>query len=391
MLICVLCLLSGRLALAQTITVSAPTSSTETFQADKPPKDLLPGEDADTRIVGGVVPADSAKTISVTWDTARSTLTVKGIYPISVFANITIRLPDNATQNLKDHENGHSTLMTEEYNRVANTITTTAFRGFIGTEFIGTGGTDAERRDNAFAQAKSAYATRLNNAYQGIYSRIMELNNKYDILTDHAKNPDVNSAQGMTLAKQERDRALQAGNGARQPGPQGPKAGAVDPPSVTYQPDTQDLVFTLDNALTKVTIGGITTNADALVSAGAQVSIAPMKIVGVQEDGTVLFDPSEMTINASNSSVLHGYLLDPVYMPSSVPGFTGMIQAYLDIPPSFTGEGIENTIGSDFLSSLQSILDDPTIASVPTFWFFTDHPLFAGTSQPIELYSTGAM
>jgi hypothetical protein len=78
-------------------------------------------------------------------------------------------------------------------------------------------------------------------------------------------------------------------------------------------------------------------------------------------------------------------------MQSSVPGFGGMIQAYLDIPPLFTGEGIENTIGSTFLSSFQSVLDDASIISRPTFWFFTDQMLFAGSSQAIVLSSTGEM
>lgn len=382
-------LLAAMPAAAQTINVAPPTVTTERFPADHPPDNLPPEENGDAGLSivtdGGVLSAPK-------WDSSTSTLTITEIGPVSVMGSITIRLPDNASQALTDHENGHNTLLTEEYNRVAATITTTAFRDLRGARFVGAGATDAERQANAWDQAKAARDIRLENAKNGIVSQADTLNSKYDDLTDHGRSPTVNSAQGVTKAKEERDRVLKVGNSARQPAQQGPKAGAVDPPVVTYDPgEDQSLVFNLPNALTGVTIDGITTVDDTLISLSAQAIVDIMRMVGIQEDGTILFSPSELTIFVSNSPVLHGYLLDPVYLPSSIPGFGGMIQAYLDIPPSFTGKGITNAIGSNFLSSFQNILDDPSKDAVPMFWFYTNERIFENSPQPVVLSSAGAM
>jgi hypothetical protein len=373
---------------AQTVTVTAPTVSTTTFPANQPPADLAPGGAGDTRLD---VETSGAVISGSTWNSGTSTLTITNVAPIAVAGTVTIRLPDDATQALKDHENGHRDLAIEEYNRVASEMATTALSGLIGSKFVGVGTTDAERQASALAQAFAARDVRLDNAAQAIESRAIEINNKFDTLTAHGASATVSTNQGMTEARGERDRALQAGNRARQPAPQGPKAGGVDPPSMTYYPDTQTLEFRLLEALTSVTIGGLTTSADVLLSPSAQtqVAVAPMRIVGIQADGTVLFDPSQLSITAFGSRVLQGYLLDPIYMPSSIPGFSGMIQAYLDIPSSFTGEGIENTVGSQFLAVFQNVLDDRTIDVLPTFWFFTDQVLNVDSQQPVTL--AGAM
>ena len=70
--------------------------------------------------------------------------------------------------------------------------------------------------------------------------------------------------------------------------------------------------------------------------------------------------------------LMDAVLYELTYMPSTVPGYAGMIQGGLDIPPVFAG-GINNTLNSTFLDAMvtASAVGEPTM-----FWFFADEALF---------------
>jgi hypothetical protein len=78
----------------------------------------------------------------------------------------------------------------------------------------------------------------------------------------------------------------------------------------------------------------------------------------------------------TGDTLLDGYLLQVAYMPSTLAGYPGMIQGYLDIPPQWA-RGIRNTIGSPFLNNLQAASN---LGMQTTVWIFPSAPLFDGTT-----------
>jgi hypothetical protein len=55
------------------------------------------------------------------------------------------------------------------------------------------------------------------------------------------------------------------------------------------------------------------------------------------------------------------------HMASSLSGYGGMFQDYLDLPPPFTGAGITPSIGADFLTAYQEAFGKPQNAGLSTF------------------------
>jgi hypothetical protein len=114
-----------------------------------------------------------------------------------------------------------------------------------------------------------------------------------------------------------------------------------------------------------------------------------MVSIGLQSNGTIHLGDSELSIQKNGELLLHGYLIEGAYMSSSLPGFAAMIQASLDIPPDFTGAGINNSIGSPVLATLNGYIG--TGEHLPMFWFYTNQPLFDANGQSVTLSSEGVM
>jgi hypothetical protein len=124
---------------------------------------------------------------------------------------------------------------------------------------------------------------------------------------------------------------------------------------------------------------------------GGTLDLASMQVIGVQEDGTMHLATSRLTVSKSGANVLHGYVVELAYMPSSVPGYAAMIEGYLDVPPADTGAGIQNGLGSSFLAGYQQALDDADAVRRSTFWFFSDQPLFDAAGNIVGTSSTGKL
>jgi hypothetical protein len=73
----------------------------------------------------------------------------------------------------------------------------------------------------------------------------------------------------------------------------------------------------------------------------------------------------------SDDVLMDAFLYELAFTPSSLPGFNGMIQGYLAIPPESAG-GTNNAIGSEFLADMQS---DSVNNPATRFWYFTNQDL----------------
>ncbi|MBI3706577.1 MAG: PEP-CTERM sorting domain-containing protein [Proteobacteria bacterium] len=361
------------------VTVNDPTvPEPTTFPPDQKPADLPANEDADTKIVPKVTAGD----FQFTFDgTQIKFISLTGV---AVDATISVRLPTNADPTLKGHEQGHVDLYTEEYKRLAKAKAEDTFRNFVGTKVPVPGATAQERKQNSQDTADKAVAALEKRAAQGIADQTDTLNKKYDKLTDSGTSKTVNTADGKAAAKKELGLAQASGLKPLVP-LDGFASAASGPALVTLDPDSFRLSFDMSGGAVAFTSCG----GDPLD--GATISIGSLQVIGQQENGTMRLGSGELNIASGDSTLLHGYLWEMAYMPSSLPGFAGMIQGYLDIPPPFTGAGITNSIGSCFLDQEQALFDTDSTAAMSTFWLFTNDLMFGDDGQVATFASVGMM
>ena len=202
-------------SLAEVIVTEWDDPVVEEFDPDNPPTDppIAEGEDADAmpRVdwEGG---ANNG-----TWNSATNTYTVTTLGDITLSGHTDIRVPNNATEELREHENGHDRLNKHEYEQRAKRKMEDAFRRFVGSSFVGEGETDADRQEDARTKAAEERDKRANRATDGILKQMDTLNGKYDKLTEHGTSDDIDTAEGETQAKEEQDKAPKAGDEPKKP------------------------------------------------------------------------------------------------------------------------------------------------------------------------------
>jgi hypothetical protein len=348
------------------------------FPPGKKPADMSKDEDADTNIFPEVTAGD----FQFAFDGTKIKFT--SLTGVTVDAVIQVRLPNNADQTLKDHEQGHVDLFTEEYLRLAKAKVEDTFRNFVGTIVAVPGTTPQERQQNAKSAAAAAVKALEKVASQGIADQTGTLNDKYDDFTEHGTSKTTNTADGKAAAKKELGLAQAPGLKPLVP-LDGFASAASGPALVTLDPDSFRLSFDMSGGPVAFTSCG----GDPLD--GASISIGSLQVIGQQENGTMRLGSGDLNITSGETTLLHGYLWEMAYMPSSLPGFAGMIQGYLDIPPPFTGAGIANSIGSCFLDQEQALFDTETTAAMSTFWFFTKDMLFDDAGALQTFTSVGFM
>jgi hypothetical protein len=361
------------------VTVHDPTvPAATTFPPGQKPADMSAKEDADTKAGIGV----TGGTFEFTFTDAKATVTK--LSGTTVDAEIKVRLPTDADPTLKGHEQGHVDLYTDEYKRTAKSKTEDAFRNFVGFEVPITGDTADARKADAQAKIGAEVARREMEARDGILDQMQTLSDKYDELTDHGKSKTTNTADGKAKAKKELGLAQASGLKPLIP-LDGFASAASGPALVTLDPDSFRLSFDMSGGPVAFTnCGGDTLD-------GASISIGSLQVIGQQENGAMRLGSGDLNIAFGDSTLLHAHLWELAYMPSSLPGFAGMIQGYLDIPPPFTGAGIANSIGSCFLDQEQALFDTETTAAMSTFWFFTKDMLFDDAGALQTFTSAGFM
>lgn len=189
------------------------TPQTQTFDHNNPPSDLPAGENADA----APSVSWSGGATHGTWDPSTSTYTVSSLDDITLTDHTTIRLPDNADDKLKGHENGHDRLSKAEYDRLAKEKVDDALNGLVGMKFTGAGATDADRQQDAKNKAAAERNKRMKRAIDSIVEQMDKLNNKYDDLTDHGSSSTVDTPTGEKKAKDEQAKAPKAGSAPAKP------------------------------------------------------------------------------------------------------------------------------------------------------------------------------
>ena len=339
-----------------------PPSTTE-FPPESPPPDLG-DEDADAQPALGW----SGGAVGGTWNPADSTFTVGSLGDITLSGHTNIRVPSDADSALRAHENGHDQLNKHEYDQNAKKKVEDALRGFTGMKFKGEGATDAARRADALAKAEAERNRRMDRALAAIAQQMDALGAAYDDLTDHGRSDTVNTTEGVAQAIAQHALAPPAGLNPLEP----------DESKASCGVPSGDWAF-FDEIAQRLHVAGLglinetSLPMDPIVGRGA-VHVEPFVFIGPQENGTVHLSDTYLQIvdMATGDSLLNGYLVEAAYMPANVPGFAGMIQAYLVILPPWA-HGIENTIGSPFLAGMQAADDTGELTMV---WLYSVAPLF---------------
>ncbi len=353
-----------------TVTPWGPPDITE-FPPDNPPPDLPPGEDADaTAWIGW-----SGGAVGGSWNPADSTFTVTSLGDITLTGHTDIRVPSNADSALRAHESGHDSLNHYEYDQNAKKKVEDAMRGFTGMKFKGKGATNAERAADALAQAQAERDRRMQAAMDAIFRQMNVLNSTYDGLTDHGTSETVNTAQGITQAIAEHCVAPPAGQDPLVPDGSKSNCAALGGSQGFFDEAVGSLVVVGPGLINEAQFP-----TDPIVGRGA-VHVQHFLLIGAQENGTVHLADTYVQIvdTVTGDSLLDGYLAEAAYMPANVPGYLGMIQAYLVIPPPWA-HGIENTIGSPFLAGMEAA---NMAGELTTVWLYSPLPLFDLLGNPL--------
>jgi hypothetical protein len=315
---------------------------------------------------------------------------------VTIEGRTEIRVPRDANgnpdANVLDHEaNGHDRLNRYVY-QDANKIIEDAFRKFIGKRYVGEGNTLQQRDANALQQAQNDANKLMDRAIDAIIQDMNELGEKFDKLTNSGIGPTkddpnaLTNEQGVEAVKKEYDSAPKAGKQPAKPDEKQEKQSGVDGNESSLFFDNSEQKLYLNEGLVLNTASN---PADTILGRG-EVHIDPIVLIGVQENGTVSLSDTRLRIidNVNGGALLDGFILEVAYMESNLPGFAGMIQGYLDVPPAWAG-GINNTIGSEFLAGIQAASEAGDCNRLPMVWFYADQQLFDGQGES-SIPPTGA-
>jgi len=318
-----------------------------TFPPGTPPSDLKPGESADATARATVDAGAEGVMFVPNGDGTFSITKIEA----TTSGSTTIRQPANAGDDLKNHELGHDTLFKDEYDKNAKRKAETALKELLGKKF------------NSVQEMQDAFSATLKKAGAAIEQQMQTLSDKYDKLTHHGDGTGAPTNAGITDAKKERDNAKPAGQNAQVPNiPSGQSS------NFHAVIDAADHVqFQGTSAITNPAV------ASDPINTRGQLVIEPLIRIGLQENGSTYLSDGHLQIvdSVTGNVLLDGFLFEAAIMPSSLPGYAEMIQAYLDIPPALAG-GITNSIGSPLLAEM----DAEAAGGVPfSFWFFANGSL----------------
>ena len=323
--------------------------TTNPFPPGSPPGDLKPGESADATANVTLDAGDNGVTLvqngDGTFSITKITATASG--------STTIRQPANADDDLKNHELGHDMLFKNEYDKNTKRKAEAALGELLGKKFA------------SQADAEKAFNDALAKATNAIKQQMQTLTDKYDKLTHHGDGTGETTDKGKADALKERDNAKPAGQNPQTPNNKGPKGQSNNFHS-SLDPGTDTIHFQT------ATITNPAAPSDPINTRG-QLVIQPLIRIGLQSNGTTLLTDGHIQIvdGPTGNLLLDGFLFEAAIMPSSLPGYSQMIQSYLDIPPDLAN-GISNSINSPLLAQM----DAAAAAGTPfDFWFFTNGSL----------------
>lgn len=240
--------------------------------------------------------------------------------------------------------------------------------------FTGEGNTQQEKQNDAADQATEEYNKRLDRALAAIAQQGQTVGEKFDKLTEHgtgtaedtSEGKSLDTDAGLTETRAEKAKAPEAGKQAYIPN-------QTDKPYVLASNTT----LTVGDATDMISLAG-TASIDSGASLsdpvfGAEISISDLVYIGLLDTGAGLVSDGAIQITdpGSGDVLLDGFLFELAFMPSTIDGFSNMLQGYLDVPPVFAG-GV-SPLGSDALSALDATSSDPNNLSM--FYYLFDDPL----------------
>lgn len=291
----------------------------------------------------------------------------------SVGVAATTTLPDDADQDLKDHEAAHHTLFKEEYDANAKKKLDAAMNGFIGMTFTGQGQTQQEKQDDAAQQAEDEYNKRLDRALAAIAQQGQTVGEKFDKLTEHGTGTSNDTSEGKPL---DTDAGLDETRAEKAKAPDAGKQAYI-PNQISEPYVLASVGLDVDDATDMISLSGTASIAGGVSALdpvlGAEISISDLIYIGMLNNGAGLVSDGALQITdpGSGNVLLDGFLFELAFMPSTIDGFSNMLQGYLDVPPIFAG-GVDPT-GSEFLSALDATSSDPNNLSM--FYYLFDDPL----------------
>ncbi len=337
------------------VTTSWGSPQVETFDPANPPGDLADNGQADaTSDVGygfGFKGAYSNGKFKVT------------DVNVTVTGHTHIREPNNCDPNLHAHEMGHNTLNQHEFDQNTQRKFEEAMQGIEDMEFVSDG------NSTAVEKAQAEIDRRCRRALDALQQQIDTVNIKYDDITDHGRNEEPNSAEGVAEAIREKENAAEPGDVNVTPRDANSAPAGTGIGGILIDPNEHIKIPT------PIPLSDANDPCDAVNGRGA-AEIDKMIVIGMQGNGTLHLSDAVLTvIDMADpcTTLLKGLIFNPAYMPSNLPGYQGMIQGYLDIPPSWYGGGIDNTIGSGWLDRMQQAADD---GEYLCFWFYSNDQLF---------------
>lgn len=335
------------------------------FPANSPPPDL---KDAN---------ADANSSVGGSGRITRGKYKDPNFKPTEVVVDVNggtvIREPNNCDPNLHGHEMGHDELSKWEFDRNAVKKMEDAMKGFDEMVFTGEGNTPGARYKDAANKAAAELQRRLDAGLAAIQEQVNNVNVKYDELTGHGTKEDPNTSEGVEEAKKEFSTPAEPGsvnvvprddpNDPNVPKGTGPSGATVDPNSKKMELPGRTPLSNSQNPVDPINGRG-------------QAGVNKMIVIGMQENGTLHLSGTTMDIIDAcepYNVLMKGFICNVCYRPSNLEGFGGMVQGYLDIPPSIYGGGINNTIGSPWLEQMQAAADR---GEYMCFWFYSFDEMF---------------
>ncbi len=351
--------------------------STSTFDPKKPPDDMDPDHDADCG--PGVFYKSTFKYKKGSAD-GKVVLTLIEVN-VTVTGNSRIRLPTDADDKIKGHEDGHDRLFEYEYEKKAKKKFEDALRDILKMRFVGEGATREEQISSAKAKIQEEINKRMKRAQEAVFQQMSVVGNKFDNLTDHGKGKKT-TAEGEKEAKEEFDPAPPAGD----------EEGKADDKKVKKSKKVSRVSY--DNGNLEFHFAR-RPGSDPAAGPGDPVDLRgrfvlePMVVIGSSQNGTIhLSDTTFRIVDAeTGDQLMKGYVLEAAYFhKTSRRDAAGVIQGYLDVPPDDAG-GINQHVRSQFLSGMGKARD---AGDLTRLWIYTDAPLLDKSGHPVSEESVSA-
>lgn len=178
----------GALAEPVKVTVRPPRVRTELFDPQNPPPQRPQMNEGEAAVTASRLGASAGVKAQITRQeqgegTCRATARIESV-EVTTELEITLWLPQDYTEKLKDHEQGHRRIA-EHFYKDAGAIVRRLARPFVGQTIAAEASDCSSAADAALREAAGRLNARIVEALQ---TQVVEAQRIYDELTDHGRN-----------------------------------------------------------------------------------------------------------------------------------------------------------------------------------------------------------